>query len=68
MTALLEKAVAQTNALPEDKQDYLAQLMLDALDELRWDSQFEASQDTLAMLADEGNMDFEAGRTRRLGS
>ncbi len=68
MTALLEKAIQQTTSLPDEKQDYLAQLLLDALDDLMWDSQFAASQDVLAMLADEANADFEAGRTKRIGA
>lgn len=66
MTALLEKAIEETSALPDDKQDYLAELLLDALDELMWDNQFGESQDVLAQLADEGNADFEAGCTRCL--
>ena len=66
MTALLEKAIARTATLPADKQDRLAEVMLDTLDDMEWDRQFAASQETLGRLVDEGLADYEAGRTRKL--
>jgi hypothetical protein len=69
MTELLEQAlqkVAGTGALPPDKQDRLAEVILNALDDLEWDRQFAESQDVLATLADEGLAEYSAGRTRRL--
>jgi len=47
--------------LPEEATAKAA--MLDALDDSEWDRKFAASQDFLALLADEGVADYEAGRT-----
>ncbi len=66
MTILLEKAITRTVDLPPDKQGHLAEIILDALDDMEWDHKFAASQDFLEALADEGLADFEAGRTRKL--
>lgn len=66
MTDLLESAIEKTATLPPDKQDLLAEIMLDALDDMEWDRKFAGSQDFLAELADEGMADYEAGRTRKL--
>lgn len=69
MTELLERALqkaAGNTALPPDKQDRLAEVILDALDDLEWDRQFAESPDVLASLADEGAAEYKAGRTRRL--
>jgi hypothetical protein len=66
MTAQLEKAVEKSADLPADKQDRLAEIMLDALDDMEWDRKFAASPDFLETLAEEGIADYEAGRTRKL--
>lgn len=66
MTDLLEKAIEKTATLPPDKQNHLAEIMLDALDDMEWDRKFAESQDFLEELADEGLADYEAGRTRKL--
>lgn len=66
MTVRLEKAIAKSVTLPAEKQDRLAEIMLDALDDMEWDRKFAASQDFLETLADEGLADYEAGRTRKL--
>ncbi len=66
MTARLETAIEKGAALPADKQDRLAEIMLDALDDMEWDRKFAASQDFLETLAEEGLADYEAGRTRKL--
>ena len=66
MTELLEKAIERTSSLPADKQNRLAEVMLDTLDDMEWDRKFAGSQDFLEALADEGLADYEAGRTRKL--
>lgn len=66
MTARLEKAIEDTAALPADKQDRLAEILLDALDDMEWDRKFAASQDFLEELADEGLAEYDTGRTRKL--
>jgi hypothetical protein len=49
MTSLLERALQETQRLPESKQDRIARLILDKIeDEARWQSRFEKSQDQLA--------------------
>jgi hypothetical protein len=68
MTILLEKAFQETISLPAEKQDQIAHLLLEALDTLEWDRQFADSQDVLALLAEEGLADWEAGRTKRLSA
>ncbi len=66
MTSLLEKALQTTDTLPPDKQDRLAEIILDALDDMEWDHQFANSQDFLEALADEGLAEYDAGKTRKL--
>lgn len=66
MTALLEKAIQTTDTLPPDKQDRLAEIILEALDDMEWDRKFAASQDFLEALADEGLAEYDAGKTRKL--
>ena len=66
MTVHLRKAIERTESLPEDKQNHLAEILLDALDDMEWDHKFAASQEFLDALADEGKREYEAGRTRKL--
>lgn len=66
MTVHLQKAIEKTAFLPEDKQDHLAEILLDALDDMEWDRKFADSQEFLEALADEGKAEYEAGRTRKL--
>lgn len=66
MTALLEKAMQTTDTLPPDKQDRLAEIILEAMDDMEWDRKFAASQDFLEALADEGLAEYDAGKTRNL--
>jgi hypothetical protein len=66
MTVHLQKAIEKTASLPEDKQDHLAEILLDALDDMEWDRKFAASQEFLEALADEGKAEYEAGRTRKI--
>ncbi len=60
MTRLLDKAIAEMNKLSAEKQNAIAQLVLDELsDEQLWDQSFGASQEKLAKLA---------GKVRSAGS
>ena len=52
MTQLLEKALAEVYKLPPEKQDTIAAVILEELeDERLWDKAFAESQDKLAELA-----------------
>ncbi len=69
MTALLEKAIQETAALPDREQDFLAALLLDNLEDVRrWDAQFAGSQDVLEELFDEAMEEYQAGRTRPINA
>ncbi|MBS1248978.1 MAG: hypothetical protein MAG431_00549 [Chloroflexi bacterium] len=63
MTQLLEKALTKIYTLPPEKQDIIASVILEELeDEQRWDSAFAASQDKLAKMAQKVRADIKAGR------
>lgn len=69
MTALLEQAFSRTAQLPETEQDKVAMILmetLNAVDNQLWDSQFEHSQDALAVLAEEALAEYHAGRTIKI--
>lgn len=68
MTELLDKAIAAVQELPPEKQDAIASLILEELaDELKWDTTFAQSQDTLAELAAKARADIRAGRITNMG-
>lgn len=68
MTQLLEKALAQIAHLPDDRQDTIAAIILEELeDEQRWDEAFASSQDKLAELANKVRQDIKAGKVRQAG-
>ncbi|MBM3238358.1 hypothetical protein FJZ31_18865 [Candidatus Poribacteria bacterium] len=68
MTQLLEKALTEVYKLPPEKQDAIASVILEELeDELRWDAAFAASQDKLAKMAEKVREDIKAGRVRKMG-
>jgi hypothetical protein len=68
MTRLLDKAITEMNKLPADKQNAIAQLVLDELsDEQLWDQAFGASQDKLAKLAAKVRQDIQAGQVKPYG-
>ena len=68
MTRLLDKAIAEMNKLPTEKQNAIAQIVLDELnDEHLWDQAFGASQDKLAKLAGKVRQDIQAGRVKHMG-
>jgi hypothetical protein len=67
MTEQLEKAIAQLKTLPADKQDAIATLILEELeDDQQWDESFARSPDLLAKLAAEAMAEHRAGRTQEL--
>jgi hypothetical protein len=67
MTELLEQAVSKAATLPEEQQNALATMLLEEIeDEMRWDSAFAASQDTLAALAAEAMQEHREGLTRQI--
>ena len=66
MTQLLKKALIEVNKLPPDKQNTIASIILEELeDERRWDRSFADSQDKLAQLARKVRTDIEAGRVHK---
>lgn len=67
MSERLEQAIAQLKTLPTDKQDAIATLILEELeDEQRWDESFSRSPDLLARLAAEAMAEYRAGKTQEL--
>jgi hypothetical protein len=67
MTALLEKAMSQINALPPEEQDAVASLILEEIEsEKHWDELFAGSQAQLAQLAGQAIADYQAGKTKPL--
>ena len=68
MTQLLEKALTEVYKLSPEKQDAIAAIILEELeDEQRWDKAFADSQDQLAQLAQKVRADIKAGRTKKMG-
>ncbi|MCY6493097.1 hypothetical protein [Leptolyngbya sp. GGD] len=67
MTERLEQAIARLKTLPTDKQDAIATLILEELEEeQRWDNSFARSPDLLAKLADEAMTEYRSGKTQEL--
>ena len=67
MTELLERAIEHLKSLDADKQDAIAALIMDELeDETKWDAAFSSSQDLLADLAAEAMAEYKAGKTQAL--
>ncbi len=65
MTELLKKAFDAVSALPPERQNALANLILAEIeDEQRWDEAFAGSQDKLAAMANEAIAEYKAGKTR----
>ena len=64
MTQLLERAYSKVTELPDEEQDAVATLIMDAIaDEEYWAEQFANSQDALAKLAREALAEYKAGKT-----
>ena len=67
MTKLLEEAFGKAAALPAPAQDSLARFLLAELaDDAEWDRAFAASQDELALMAQQALAESRAGRTKPL--
>jgi hypothetical protein len=67
MTERLEQVIAQLKTLPTDKQDAIATLILEELeDDQRWDDSFARSPDLLAKLAAAAMVEYRAGKTQEL--
>jgi hypothetical protein len=67
MTALMEKAMNQINALPPEEQDAVASLILEEIEsEKRWDDLFAGSQGQMARLAEQAIAEYKAGKTKPL--
>lgn len=67
MTERLEQAIARLKTLPADRQDAIASLILEELeDDQRWDESFARSPDLLAKLAAEAMAEYRAGKTQEL--
>ena len=61
MTQLLEKVLTEVYKLPPEKQDAIAAVILEELeDERLWDKAFAESQDQLAQLASKIRADIKA--------
>ncbi len=68
MTRLLEKVRTEVYKLPPEKQDAIATVILEELeDERLWDKAFAESQDKLAQLAHKVRNDIKAGRIKKMG-
>jgi hypothetical protein len=67
MTKLLEEAIAQLKTLPISKQDSIAALILEEIeDDNRWDESFARFPDLLAKLAAEAMAEHRGGKTQDL--
>lgn len=65
MTELLEKAISQVKQLAHEKQDVIALLILEELeDETKWDASFASSQTLLESMAAEAMAEYKAGKTQ----
>ena len=68
MTHLLEKALNEVSKLPPEKQDAIAAMIIEELDDdERWESAFASSQNNLSKLAQKVRDDIKAGRTKNIG-
>ena len=68
MTRLLEKVLTEVYKLPAEKQDTIAAVILEELeDERLWDKAFAESQDKLAKLACKVRADIKADRVKSPG-
>jgi hypothetical protein len=68
MTQLLEKVLTEVQKLPPEKQDAIAAVILEELEDVQlWDKAFSESQDKLAELAQKVRTDIKAGRIKKMG-
>ena len=68
MTQFLEKVLIEVSKLPPEKQNAIAAVILEELeDEGLWDKTFAESQDEFAQLACKVRADIKAGRIKKMG-
>ena len=68
MTQLLEKVLTEVHKLPPEKQDAIAAVILEELEDAQlWDKAFSESQDKLSQFAQKVRTDIKAGRIRKMG-
>ena len=68
MTQLLEKVLTEVQKLPPEKQDAIATVILEELEDAQlWDKAFSESQDKLSQFAQKVRTDIKAGRIRKMG-
>lgn len=68
MTRLLEKVLTEVYKLPPEKQNTIAAMILEELeDERLWDKAFAESQDKLSQLARKVRADIKADSVKKMG-
>jgi hypothetical protein len=68
MTKLLDKAITKIHSLSSDKQDFIASVIFEELeDDLKWDQAFKETQPQLAKLAEKVRGDIKAGKVKKMG-
>ena len=68
MTQLLEKVLTEVHKLPPEKQDAIAAVILEELEDAQlWDKAFSESEDKLSELAQKVRTDIKAGRIKKMG-
>jgi hypothetical protein len=68
MTQILEKAWKTVLNLPEDRQELIAYMILDEIqDERLWEKKFDKSQEKLSLIADKVRKDIRLGRVHQKG-
>ena len=68
MTQLLEKVLTEAQKLPPEKQDAIAAVILEELEDAQlWDKAFSESEDKLSQLAQKVRTDIKAGRIKKMG-
>ena len=68
MTQLLEKVLTEVHKLPPEKQDAIAAVILEELEDAQlWDKAFSESEDKLSQLAQKVRTDIKAGRIKKMG-
>ncbi|BAW95760.1 hypothetical protein NIES970_06730 [[Synechococcus] sp. NIES-970] len=67
MTKLLEQAIKHLQSLDAERQDEIATLIMEELeDEAKWDAAFAQSQELLMDLASEAMTEYRTGKTQVL--
>ena len=68
MTQVLEKAWNKVINLPVERQELIAYMILDEIDdEAIWNKKFNNSQDKLKLIADKVRQDIKSGKVHQKG-